>query len=280
MSLSFCSRTAAGFLNVTAALWMSLGISTATAGEVKAYRLSADYKITLNSFEIGTLHFKSSVGANTYSAESKVELSALFGAVSWNGTIRSSGTFRAAREMPGAYAFDFVGSAGAGAVSMVFNQTGVSSLTVRPGRALYPDTVPLKSSHLKDVLDPLSAAIALTRSDASTPCGRKVKIFDGLQRFDLELYFRHQESVGNSRAIVCRAKYVPIAGYRNNSETRALSRSTGIEIVFRPTSVTDITLPDEITVPTFSGPVVLKAQRAEIAPSGQREVALVSGLAY
>ncbi len=274
MSASVHSRLASGLIASIWAASLALGVTTAVAMEPESYQVSATYKITLNSFAIGTLRYESSVGFNGYVVESQVELSALFGAVSWKGTTRSSGTLNGARPQPANYSFDFRGSTGAGAVHLGFGEAGVSSLSIWPARSLAADTVPLKGKHLKGVLDPLSAVLALTRADGKSPCGRKIAIFDGRQRFDLELYLRRQQPRGEGKVVVCRVKYRPIAGYRANNETKALSRSTGIEIAFRPVAGASLMVPDQITIPTISGPIALKAQRVDIKTSGRRRIAL------
>jgi len=270
------SRFATVFAAVILGASMAIGATTAVAKEPQSYQVSATYKITLNSFAIGTLRYESNVGFNGYVVDTQIELSALFGAVSWKGVTRSSGTLNGARPQPANYAFDFRGSTGAGAVNLGFGEAGVSSLSVRPARSLAADTVPLKGKHLKGVLDPLSAVLALTRTEGKSPCGRKVAIFDGQQRFDLELYYRRQQQLGEGKkAIVCSVKYRPIAGYRANDETRAMSRSTGIEIAFRPVAGAGLMVPDQITIPTISGPIGLKAQKIDIKTSNRRKIALV-----
>ena len=79
---------------------------------------------------------------------------------------------------------------------------------------------------------------------------------------------------------MCRVKYRPIAGYRPNDETKAMSRSTSIEIAFRPVAGAGLMVPDQITVPTISGPIGLKAQRIDIKTSDRREIALVKERAW
>ena len=275
MSASALSRPGAWMTAIVGAILTVALVTMAAAKEREPYQVSATYKITLNSFEIGTLRYESSVGSNGYVVESEVELSALFGAVSWKGATRSSGTIHGAQPKPANYTFDFKGSSGVGAVNIGFNEAGVSSLSVLPARSLAADTVPLKRNHLKGVLDPLSAALALTRTQGKSPCGRKFSIFDGQQRFDLELYLRRLQPRGEGKAVVCRVKYRPIAGYRANNETKALSRSTSIEIAFRPVAGAGLMVPDEITIPTISGPIALKAQKVDIkTPGGRRKIAL------
>jgi len=274
MSASALSRPGAWMTAIVGAILTVALVTMAAAKEREPYRVSATYKITLNSFEIGTLRYESSVGFNGYVVKSEVELSALFGAVSWKGATRSSGTIHGAQPKPANYTFDFKGSSGVGAVDIGFKEAGVSSLSVLPARSLAADTVPLKRKHLKGVLDRLSAALALTRTQGKSPCGRKFSIFDGQQRFDLELYLRRQQPRGEGKAVVCRVKYRPIAGYRANNETKALSRSTTIEIAFRPVAGAGLMVPDQITIPTISGPIALKAQKVDIkTPGGRRKIA-------
>ena len=176
MPVSVQSRLGSGLGAAIMATLVALSAATAAAKEPVSYQVSATYKITLNSFGIGTLHYESNVGFNGYVVESEVELSTLFGAVSWKGVTRSSGTLNGARPQPANYAFDFRGSTGAGAVHLGFGEAGVSSLSVRPERALAADTVPLKGKHLKGVLDPLSAVLAMSRTEGKSPCGRNVAI--------------------------------------------------------------------------------------------------------
>ena len=69
---------------------------------------------------------------------------------------------------------------------------------------------------------------------------------------------------------------VPIAGYRANDETKAMARSTGIEIVFRPVPSADLMVHDEVRIPTISGPIALNAQKVDIKTSDRRRIALVN----
>ncbi len=238
--------------------------------------VSAVYKITLNGFELGSFRFNSTVTADHYSADSDVELSALLGAFHWKGVTRTSGTIAAKEPRPAGFLFEFNGTAKSGSVGMGFNPAGVTSVSVMPPAADPPDTVPLGPQHLKSVLDPLSAIIALTHVDGANPCGRKVAIFDGKQRFNLELIARRPVEGQPDRGIVCRVKYVPVAGYRANEETRNLAASTGIEIAFRPVPQAKLMLPHDVVVPTLAGPAELTLEHVDIRTPDRGEIALVA----
>jgi hypothetical protein len=154
---------------------------------------------------------------------------------------------------------------------MNFGQRGVETVSIMPPIADAPDTVPLAAQQLSGALDPLSAILALTHAGDKSPCSRRVAIFDGKQRFDLELTYRRHVPVGEQSAdlaIVCRVKYVPLGGHRANEETRALARSTGIEITFRPVPRAGIMLPQ--------GVLELSLQRVDIKTPDSGQIALVN----
>lgn len=234
---------------------------------VSPVRVDASYKITLNGFDLGTFRFKSNVGRTQYTLDTDVELSALLGVFHWKGVTRTSGLVTAKSPKPSDFRFVYESSVRNGSVTMGFDQNGIERISVLPVMADAPDTVPLERAHLKDVFDPLSAIMALTHSDTPTPCGRKVAIFDGKQRFDIALRFAREvplEGTAGETAIVCRVKYTPIAGYRPNEETRRLAASNAIEIAFRPVPAAKLMLPQSVSVPTGAGTARIDLERVAI----------------
>lgn len=249
----------------------------ATPG-VSPVRVDASYKITLNGFDLGTFRFKSDVGRSRYTLDTDVEISALLGVFHWKGVTRSSGVVTAKAPQPSDFRFDYESSVRSGSVAMGFGAEGLERLTVLPTTAEAPDTVPLTRAHLKDVVDPLSAILAITHSDAPSPCGRKVAIFDGKQRFDLDLRFSRKEpvpGVAGEMAVVCRVKYTPIAGYRPTEETRQLAASNAIEIAFRVLPAAKLMLPQSVAVPTAAGEARITLERVAIELPERGRVASV-----
>src|SRR3990172_9572532 len=180
----------------------SLPATRAAAG-MPPVDVSALYKITLNGFEIGSLRFTSSVTPSTYTLDSDVELSALLGAFHWRGVSRTAGTIAGAAPRPAGFLFEF--------------ESTTRSVSVLPPSVADDGLIPVTEQHMKGVLDPLTAILALTHGDGN-PCARKVSIFDGKQRFDLVLSYNRQTPIGEGQAemaTVCRVKYVPIAGFRD-----------------------------------------------------------------
>jgi hypothetical protein len=242
--------------------------------------VSGKYSIYFNGFDIGTVRIDQRTAGRTYSASSEVQISALLGAFRWNGVTRSAGTMSAGALEPSGYDFQYQGTSKSGSVRMGFTKGTVTSLTAIPETIEPDDFVPLKEAHVKSVVDPLSAIVAVSRP-AADPCGRKLAIFDGKQRFDLSLIPARREAISAGRdgaaveGLVCRIKYTPIAGYRANADTRALSDSAGIEVTFRPIPEAGLWAPYRVSIPTMAGTVTLETTRYDVSAPGLAEIALV-----
>ncbi len=138
-----------------------------------------------------------------------------------------------------------------------------------------PEEVPLTRAHLKNVVDPLSAIMAMTHVDAKEPCGRKVAIFDGppALRSRASLCAHHAPARNHDKAVVCRVKYQPIAGYVPDEQTLAMAKSDGIEIAFRVLPSVKLMLPQSVTIPTVAGNAELSLVAVNIKSGEQGRVA-------
>ena len=245
-------------------------------------RVSAVYKISLSGFELGNFHFQSSVTGRSYALAATADLSWGFGAFTWHGVTSSSGSLTTTQPKPAVYSFDFKTNRKSGSVKVGFDEAGVSSVVAIPKSSPSPETVPVREHHLKSVLDPMTAILALSRGSIDNPCGRRISIFDGKQRFDLVLTFRRFENIREAQpsgqphvAIVCHVQYIPVAGYRSNTETQAMASNTGIEVAFRPVPSANLLIPYQITIPTIVGSAVLSSRRVDITAPNNRQIALV-----
>ncbi len=226
--------------------------------------VDAVYDITFNGFDIGDFRFKSKTGPEGYTLDGRSELSVFLGAFKWKGVFKASGSMDKDVPRPGGYTFDYKSGSKRGSVKMTFNEAGVSNVTLEPPKKPSRAAVPLEEHHLKNVLDPLSAIMVLTRSDGKNPCDRKLAVFDGKQRFDLVLSPRG--------TLVCRVEYRPVAGHKPNKENKALAEGD-IEVALKPAQKGNLVVPHRITIPTDWGQAILTSKRIEIVATGQNRVA-------
>lgn len=253
-----------------------------TTSRTWAPYVSASYKVAFNGFDVGRFNFESSIKGSSYSLSGQAQLSALLGAFQWTGLTRTSGTLAGDRPRPMGYAFDFSGTGRSGSVKMGFGGNAVTSLSVYPTMPPLPGNVPVKDTHLKDVLDPLSAVIALSRGSLDNPCARRLSIFDGKQRFDLVLSFKTLERISDARTSgqpdivhVCRIRYVPIAGYSPSDEVQAMTQAE-LEVSLRPIPSANLVVPHQITIPTSAGTATLTSERISITTPARVHIAVVN----
>ena len=98
------------------------------------------------------------------------------------------------------------------------------------------------------------------------------------QRFDLVLSPKGQVQLedGRNTGYACRIRYVPIAGYKPDDNTKYLADNRDIEIILRPLAGTSIYVPHKVTIPTMAGPASLVARRVVVTQNGQQQLALAN----
>jgi hypothetical protein len=244
-------------------------------------QVHAVYRVDFNGFDVGSFEFNSAVNGSSYTLTGDARLSALLGAFNWRGVTRTSGTVAGDAPRPAGYTFDFAGTTKSGSIKMGFSGDAVTNVAHLPPHLPPPGTTPVREPHLKSVLDPLSAVMALSRTSGTNPCAKRLSIFDGKQRFDLILSFKRQERVAETRpsgqpgvAYVCRVRYLPIAGHRASEETRAMATGQGIEVSLRPVPSANLHIPHHISIPTGAGTATLTAVRVQIVTPRNEQIAL------
>ena len=254
----------------------------AAAAEPWPHEVQALYKVRFNGFEIGTFEFNATVNAQTYVLTGNAQLSALLGTLSWKGETRAAGTLAAHAPKPAGYTFDFNGIGKNGSIRMSFAGDAITNVSHAPPLEPQPDTVPVRDEHLKGVLDPLTAVMALARSSNGSACGRKLAVFDGRQRFDLMLTFSREERVVEAKpsgqpdtAVVCRVQFIPLSGHKMNAETQHMASTDGIELVLRPVPSANLFVPYQITIPTIAGSATLTSHWVQITTERRGQIALV-----
>jgi hypothetical protein len=255
--------------------------STGARAEGWPASVRATYEIAFNGFNIGTVEFQSEAESESYTLVANTRLSVLLGAFTWNGETRSFGLLTAKEPKPAAFSLDFKSTLKAGSTKIGFSDGAVTNVAQQPPAPVKPGTVPLREQHLKGVLDPLSAIMMLSRGSSANPCDRRIPIFDGKERFDLvltrkgEIPVTEQQPSGQPGiAYVCRVRYLPIAGYKPDKETRFMAESDAIEVALRPIPSANVFIPYHATIPTLAGYATVSAKRIEIASPGKPQIAL------
>jgi Protein of unknown function (DUF3108) len=243
--------------------------------------VSARYKLFFGGFEVGNYQFQSQFDGKAYSASSNAEVSALFGAFKWKGSIASGGAIVASGPKPQTYQMSFKAKKKTGSVTLGFDKSGVKTVALVPAKPPHPEAVPLKPEHLAGVIDPMTTILAMTHATSANPCDKKIAVFDGKARFDLVMSYKGQEKIADKTPsgqpglmTVCKVKYVPVAGHKPKDFVNPWVDYSGIEIALRPVPKAHVYVPYRISIPTTLGAAVMSAESVNITAPDKAQIAL------
>jgi hypothetical protein len=97
-------------------------------------------------------------------------------------------------------------------------------------------------------------------------CNRTIPVFDGVQRFDVTLTHAETVAVNDPRkgyvgfALVCRARYAPVAGHRPLPATEYMANNRDMSVWLVPVEGSRTLVPYRIQIKTQIGNLVIDAQ--------------------
>jgi hypothetical protein len=244
----------------------------------------AAYSLRFNGIEVGRLKLDFETTTTSYSLSGSAKVSVLFGAFRFSGSSSVSGVVQQGRPTPEAYKFEWSRNKKLErAIEIAFEDRIAKDIAIKPEPRVKPDTVPLKPAHKVGALDPMSAVLMLTKADGRPPCDRRVNIFDGKHRYDIVLTPKRltrlpPSSVGQSPEIghVCRIAYEPVAGHRDNEDTKAYAANRDVEIVLRRIPGSQMLIPYAVNVPTEWGTGSMMAERIDVMTTTAGKVAFTN----
>lgn len=240
----------------------------------------AHYKLRYNGIDVGNLNVVSTKADKSYTMSGSGKVSVLFGTITWSGSSTVSGIVTGGAPQPVSYVFDWKNNRKSGTMKLGFKERVATDVSVTPPPEWHKDDVPLQTQHKAGAFDPVSALLMLTRADNRPPCERRVEIFDGKQRYDIVLSFKHKMKLPAAHiggpaetADVCRAMYVPVAGHRDNDATKTYASNRDVEVVMRRVPGTTAHIPYSVSVPTAWGTGSMVTEHIEVTMAGGTKVA-------
>jgi hypothetical protein len=234
--------------------------------------LAGRYSASLAGIPVGSARFQAALKNDRYILSGSGQTAGL-SRIFYDGraTVAANGAFSEHDLLPASYHHHVVTSREPWQVSMAFSGNQVESLSLRPAPRQRPDRVPVTGEHKRNVLDPLSALMALgARGGGPKACDQTLRVFDGANRYDIVLAFKRTERFRTGwrsapRPVhVCSVRYQPIAGHRPRGSTvRMLSENRDMEVWLAPVSAS-LSVPVRARVPTRLGALVLSATHLDV----------------
>ncbi|SFJ87544.1 Protein of unknown function [Pseudovibrio ascidiaceicola] len=257
-----------GKSSVIAVAALSFGtLSTAALG--KTERLGGVYNISYAGFTVGKGSFSLILRENAYSAKVGMEpagIGTLFS--TGKGGAHATGWMKGAKVLPSTYTMASRASNRDFYVNLGQGSGHVRTTQVTPKYKPSKTRVKVTGKHKLNAMDPLSAAIvrAPSRSKVLDPsvCNRKLPIYDGWARFNINMKFKEVREVSGKGytgpVVVCSARWEPVAGHRPEKKAvQYLAKNANIETWLAPIGNTGVLIPYRVSIPTSTGTLVLEA---------------------
>ena len=230
----------------------------AEASQVDA---TAGYVLTLGGINIATAEIKLTDGDGHYNVDAEAHVAGL-GSLVASGTakIESSGVSTPAGLT--SQKFDLLTHANDEdfKVEVAFARGEVTEFVVTPPLTNNLNRVPIERSQLTGVGDMVAAFILKGSALGPSLCDHKMRIFTGVERFDLAMSYLADDKATSLRTayqgpvVQCRIKYTPISGHFTTSDsTNYLAQSDRIFIWYAPMGETGYFIPYRVLLTTSMG---------------------------
>jgi hypothetical protein len=241
------------------------------AGGAGAGPVEARYGISLAGLQIGTAVFSGDISAQGYQATLNARLTGLVGVLTTGqGAVTVSGAFSGLRPLSAGYALSANNSQISRTIQIGMSAGSITQVAIEPPFETHPDRVPVLEHHRRNVADPVSAMLMPVAGSgdllSEQNCARTIPVFDGVQRFDITLSPAGSRVVNEPRrgyvghAIVCNARYAPVAGHRPIPATDYMRSNREMSVWLVPVAGARALVPYRIQVKTQIGSLVIEAQ--------------------
>ncbi|WEX10068.1 DUF3108 domain-containing protein [Chelativorans sp. AA-79] len=178
-----------------------------------------------------------------------------------DGTVAVNGVFAGGASHPARYELEYTEGKERQKTVIRFARGAVAETKNEPPlKKRGDDWVPLGREHLSGAADPISALL-LPVSSSEEVCSRTIRVYDGEIRADIVLQPATERESFRGAAITCRARFVPVSGYRRNHSSITYLRDRARMFVgFEPVGGRDLYSPVEATIATKIGTVHIRAR--------------------
>jgi hypothetical protein len=264
---SSCARTWLGAVGMAAALACGVG--------ARADVLHATYRVSLIGLPIGAVNLNADLSPTSYSIQGDAKLTGLARLFSNNahGASAGKGAIVQGHVSPATFATIAADSHMVRTIRMALAANAVTGVDISPPFDEKPDRVPLEPGDKQNVVDPVGAVvIPAPRSEplvSPAACDRKIPIFDGYTRFDINLTYVGERSVKaegyDGPVVVCSARYVPISGHRRDRPaTKFMADNKDLEVWLAPIESDHVLIPFRVSVRTMIGTTVVEASEFRV----------------
>jgi hypothetical protein len=248
-----------------------VAVIAAAAAPARAQgKLEAQYNATLAGLPIGKGTWIVDISDNQYTAAASGQTSGILRVFAGgSATGAAHGTIVAGQPVAANFATTIKINKKTDEVRVTLNGGSVKDFKVEPPPDENPERIPVTDAHRVGVTDPMTASLNRVpgNGDVRVPaaCDRKIAIFDGRLRYDLQLAYKRMDTVESKKGysgpvVVCSVAFSPIAGFiPSRYAIKYLAKAKDIEIWLAPIAGTRMMVPYRAQIQTPLGLGVVEA---------------------
>jgi hypothetical protein len=247
----------------------ALCLTAATPASAQA-KLDAQYKATLAGLPIGEGSWIVEIGEKEYTAAVNGMTSGLLKILSGGkGTGSVHGAVAGGQFTPANYAATINTHKKTEDIRVSLSGGKVKDYKIEPPQEPNDERVPITEAHRQGVTDPMTGALARMPGTGEMrgpeACQRKVAVFDGRMRYDLQLAYKRMDHVQAKKGysgpvVVCSVYFTPIAGHMpDRYAVKYLTKARDAEVWLAPVAGTRVMAPYRIQMETPLGMGIVEA---------------------
>jgi len=243
-----------------AATGAALTLMAAPAGAAPV-SATAKYVVSLAGVNVAGVSIDFADDGSSYKIDVGANVSGV-GTLVASGTAQAESSGRSGKDMLTAREFDLETRTRDESfnVAVQYASGNATGFQINPPLINNIDRIAIERKHLQRVTDPLGSYIL--KGDALEPalCDRRLKVFTGVERYDIAMNFVQAETATSNRTgyqgpvVLCQLRYIPVAGHFTTSEmTTYLANSNRILIWYAPLHDSGYFIPYRILLGTSAG---------------------------
>jgi hypothetical protein len=238
-----------------------LSLLLAFGADASEIDTKAEYVISLAGINVANLDIRFTDNGRQYSVDVGAEVAGV-GTIVASGTANADSSGRSAANGLSASGFSLLTRARGEnfSVDVSYASGDATAFKVEPPLPDNYGRVALERKHLAGVTDPIASFILKGGALSPDLCNRRMKIFTGVERYDVTMSFGAEQTATSPRTgyqgpvVLCRVKYTPISGHFENSEiTDYLAHSDKILVWYAPLGQTGYFIPYRVLMGTAAG---------------------------
>lgn len=245
----------------------------APAASAETNRLGGVYDISVSGLTIARGSLSLVVQGNAYSAKAGMEpagIGTLFS--SGKGGAEASGWLSGRSVLPSRYKMASKAANRDFFVDLEQGSGRVRSMRVMPHFKPNAERIKVTKKHRRNVVDPLSAILMPVPGKGGNDksvCKRKIPIFDGWTRFDIQLSYKEMREVEgrgyDGKVVVCSARWIPVAGHRPSvASVKYMAKNRKMEAWLAPLGSGKVYVPYRVEMGTKNGTLVVEPRKLDI----------------